>query len=615
MSQNNHKSRLGFTVVEMIIVAPIVVLVIGTFIFAIVKMTGDVLVLRNHNTLAFNVQDALNRIEQDVKISGGFLATNNINITSPQGYDHETASFSNNTLGGHVLILNSYATTSNPLSETRNILYAHDQPNACGSDNINQNQPVMMNTVYFIDNNNTLWRRVIAPAFYNSVGCSSPWQQPSCDPALVNPSIPFCKVKDERLVDGIQPNDFVINYFSSNGAAISLSGNDATRQTSLKGASTVSVSITASNLVAGRTVTQTSVTQASSPNNNVVATSQTIAEWPQNNWINYDNIDTGYAQPGYRKTDSGVVVLKGMVKRSDSCVDIQLIGTLPEEFRPATELLFTTSLNNSPVRIDVSPNGEVSSHQPSTGPSSCWVSLEGIHFIPTSEMSPNGGHNYSSTNLISFSNSWINYAGFTPASYVTDDNGRINLQGLVKDGVVANGTKILSLSGNTGIVPSKNMYFPANISGSVAPFFGVNSSDNTKNPSNYSSIVAKGGSGTGWLSLQSMYYPQSVGNWNNLTLSGSWTIYDSSTYFGPQYTKGSDGLVSLRGFVNNTSDPDGTIIATLPAGYRPLEEIVFNVVNNGGYGRVDILNTGEIKVVSGSANWLSLDNIVFYAVQ
>ena len=57
----------GFTLIEMLVIAPIVVLAIGAFLTVIISMTGEVLASRGANTLTYNIQDALNRIDQDVK--------------------------------------------------------------------------------------------------------------------------------------------------------------------------------------------------------------------------------------------------------------------------------------------------------------------------------------------------------------------------------------------------------------------------------------------------------------------------------------------------------------------------------------------------------------------
>ena len=285
---NDHipHSKRGFTLVEMLIIAPIVILVIGIFVSAIISMTGDVLSVRGKNALVYNIQDTLNRIDQDVKSSSGYLATNNIALTSPQGYDDNTSTFKNaDASNGTMLILNTYATTANPLSSTRNFVYT-TSPNACNSALVSQNQKVAMNIVYFVKNN-ALWRRVIAPSSYATVGCSVPWQQPTCAPGYV---ASFCKTQDMKLVDGVSANGFVLNYYTSAAAttpianAVNNTLSDANRQTALQTASSINVTITATKTLAGRDVSQSGTIRSSSPNTGTTSNSLVLSNSGGGTW-------------------------------------------------------------------------------------------------------------------------------------------------------------------------------------------------------------------------------------------------------------------------------------------------------------------------------------------
>jgi competence protein ComGC len=269
----HNKKLAAFTIVEILIVAPIVILVIGVFIGAIVSMTGDVLASRGANVMASNIQDTLSRIKQDVNLSGSFLATNNITVTSPQGYNNDATAFHNaDSTNGTMLILNAYATTNNPLSSIQNIIYANS-PNLCSSAQVSLNQPLTMNIVYFVKNN-TLWRRVIMPSNYTTIGCSLPWQQPSCAPGITGTN---CKAQDIDLVDGMSSSGFSISYYSNPSSVVpdsvaSDSGqSDANRQIALNSDNTVGVTITATQNAAGRVVSQTGTVRANGQNNNAVA--------------------------------------------------------------------------------------------------------------------------------------------------------------------------------------------------------------------------------------------------------------------------------------------------------------------------------------------------------
>lgn len=268
---NNKK---GFTVVELLVVAPLVLLTIGTFITVIVNMTGDVLASRASNVLIYNIQDALSRIEDDIKLSTTFLAESNVTLSSPQGQGNDTTKFENvDATNGDALILNMLATTGNPLVATSGLIYLKDLPNSCTSTEIAQNTPMTTNVVYFVKNS-TLWRRTIMQSDYPTAGCSVPWQQPSCSPTLfVNGSWgsnTFCKAQDIKLVDNINPSDFSVKYFTSasttdaSAAAsdttsclpVTLASCVALRNAALQSLATAGVSINVSTLAAGRTISQ-----------------------------------------------------------------------------------------------------------------------------------------------------------------------------------------------------------------------------------------------------------------------------------------------------------------------------------------------------------------------
>ncbi len=268
------KSIHGFTIVEITIIVPIAILAIGVFITAIVSMTGDVLSTRASNALAYTVQDALNRIEQDVNYSDAFLPVNNITLTSPQGYNDDTTNFHNaDATNGTMLILKTFATTSNPLGSARNLVYNDGQPYQCSNSQINKNTPLTLNIVYFVKNN-TLWRRVIAPTAYQTIGCSVPWQKPSCAPGYSTPS--FCKAQDMRMVDNIVASTgFSVKYYSTtsptaqNTIASDSAQTDSARLAAMQTTNMVSVTISSATTIAGRDISQSGTTRAVSPNNKV----------------------------------------------------------------------------------------------------------------------------------------------------------------------------------------------------------------------------------------------------------------------------------------------------------------------------------------------------------
>lgn len=280
----------GFTLIEVLVIIPVVILIVVVFIAAIVAVTGSSLKTRMSNQLVYELQDTLNTMEQDIKLSSGFLSTNSsdtqsttLSLQSPQGINDGGAAFNNVGLNypdtsspvNPTLILLAHATNKNPQDPSRALVYLANQPNACAATTVTQNTPLAYNVVYYI-NNDALWRRVIMPSNYatSGVACSSPWQQPSCSPGQTSS---FCKTDDSELLNGIDsvrytylsgPGDPTSSSLTSfNSAATNTGNNAASRQTALNSISTVYVTITAHKQAAGDTISQTVTMQATKLNN------------------------------------------------------------------------------------------------------------------------------------------------------------------------------------------------------------------------------------------------------------------------------------------------------------------------------------------------------------
>jgi hypothetical protein len=100
--------------------------------------------------------------------------------------------------------------------------------------------------------------------------------------------------------------------------------------------------------------------------------------------------------------------------------------------------------------------------------------------------------------------------------------------------------------------------------------------------------------------------------WTNLTLVNSWVSY-GGTFATPGYRKNNFGEVELRGMVKSGVTTNGTVIATLPAGYRPTSDKAYSVICNNGtadvIGYISISTGGSIIFKSGANTYLSLDSI------
>ena len=97
------------------------------------------------------------------------------------------------------------------------------------------------------------------------------------------------------------------------------------------------------------------------------------------------------------------------------------------------------------------------------------------------------------------------------------------------------------------------------------------------------------------------------------TLLSGWVNYgDGLAAAG--YCKGPDNRVHLQGLIKSGTVADGTVIFTLPQGFRPKQTQMFIVfISNGGYGRVDVNVNGNVVAKIVNATYTSLSGISFLA--
>jgi hypothetical protein len=197
-----------------------------------------------------------------------------------------------------------------------------------------------------------------------------------------------------------------------------------------------------------------------------------------------------------------------------------------------------------------------------------------------------------------FYNGWSNWGGEYEDVHITLDNlGRANLQGLARAGTQTNNTAIaLTTDISTAYIPPKSLHFPAGANG--FGLFWIWYSDGE--------ITKRGAQTSSYLGLQALWHPGTTGTWSTPTLQNSWVNYGGN-YPNLQYTKDSDGVVTIRGLVKSGVTTAGTIIANLPDGYRPPGREQFANASNELFGRVDVTTAGNIVFRVGSNAWYAVN--------
>lgn len=99
--------------------------------------------------------------------------------------------------------------------------------------------------------------------------------------------------------------------------------------------------------------------------------------------------------------------------------------------------------------------------------------------------------------------------------------------------------------------------------------------------------------------------------WANATYQNSWASYGSG-YPAARYRRFFTNI-QLDGLVAHTAAAGGSVIFTLPTGFRPTGRLLFYVHCGEPHvaGRVDILPNGQVQWISGDFNYVSLSGINF----
>lgn len=107
-----------------------------------------------------------------------------------------------------------------------------------------------------------------------------------------------------------------------------------------------------------------------------------------------------------------------------------------------------------------------------------------------------------------------------------------------------------------------------------------------------------------------------LGDWTAPTLQNSWVNFDNG-YAPVGYWKDINGTVHLRGLIKGGNTNSGTILFTLPSGYRPAYNESFSVYQYDtgiSTGAIDISPTGQVILrVPTNSTYISLSGITFRA--
>lgn len=207
-------SEAGFTLVEMAIVVPILILIALSLFEALFTVVQTSTQERVEMNLAYEKNVAMNEIESDIRIAPLFvpqLDTNtagqdaNEGISNPLGTGN-TWYYAGGGQDKRVLILREYSTTVNPLIAGREPVFVGSGA-ACSDPSVATNTIQTYNTIYFVQNQTLYRRRVVDPLTKDPVCGNVQYQRTSCPTASAS-----CPA-DEIIASNVTA--FNVTYYSS----------------------------------------------------------------------------------------------------------------------------------------------------------------------------------------------------------------------------------------------------------------------------------------------------------------------------------------------------------------------------------------------------------------
>lgn len=240
-----HHAR-GFTLVEVLIISPMIVLLVAVIVGFMVGITSDALVARERSALVHDTQSGLDQIEQDVRLATEILPATDT-LTAPQGSDGLSAPFVG---GSDTLILRQYTTTRHPNDPARSLLHLRNQPNPCGGTQ-HRNEAASHLIIYFM-RDDTLFRRTIVDIPSGTIcnptangdtinpDTAAVWQRNSCESTDATGR---CLTTDTIVVRNVSETAF--SYYTSNQLDTPQSAPDSST-------SSIRASITTSREIAGQ---------------------------------------------------------------------------------------------------------------------------------------------------------------------------------------------------------------------------------------------------------------------------------------------------------------------------------------------------------------------------
>lgn len=207
-----HGYSKGFTLVEMVVVMPLMLLTIAALGVLLINVYVSLSIKAGRLALELESQQALFAMRDELFYAVGFSGKNQSDTT-----DTFQPSGGWNAVAHNALIVYEASYTKNRQSVLRSLVYKKDSPHECTSEFITENQ-YSTNSVIYFKSGDKLYRRILIPD--QSVNCNTTYRKKTCPSANVPVS---CSEADTLIADNVKT--FTLSYYRRNNdqGAMSLS--------------------------------------------------------------------------------------------------------------------------------------------------------------------------------------------------------------------------------------------------------------------------------------------------------------------------------------------------------------------------------------------------------
>lgn len=224
---NNSFIQKGFTLVELMVIAPIIIIAITGTIALLVNLIAENVIANEEAAMTAEVQNALDEIEESLSSADQFLAsgeglTSN-DATRSNSYPSGSPSYSNPFNGMYII-----GETYDQVADGSTIIPAYENsPASCGSSEMSSNSIEKTNTVYFAQKASSskteLKRRILTAEDPRAI-CGTSIFPPSCE--SINPQPTSGCTKDDVLAKDVV--QFKVEYCIENSCSEATSKANAT---------------------------------------------------------------------------------------------------------------------------------------------------------------------------------------------------------------------------------------------------------------------------------------------------------------------------------------------------------------------------------------------------